>query len=535
MNPLDPTAEQLANRTRDAAVGGAQNNATDVQGRPVYVGNPDLNPQFMYGAPKPAAVPPTTTSYRSMAEANAALDPITGRPREINRPIAEPAPAPAESEQQIADRKRAAAQAEIDALNKYYDSLVGEQTRVGEERTRGTSSVSVLSGLAGSTEANVAAEKTSALNARDIEKINAERAVRITGVLSKIRAEAVEEAKQARLESRQSAQDILANREKAQANAVASLTTLAAAGTTLDGLRNTDPVSYEKLVRDVGGEAMAKSILFAGRPKNTLVGTPQIFGNQVFQAYTTPDGQTKYEAVDLPAGVNVAGVQSIEKTDNGLFIIKKDGTWSKIEGSGKTPTSTTGSLAGFPEDIQAAAQSILDGKSKLNEYPQAKRLQINQAMSKVYTASGGNELAQGAYDSALNLANHVGFNDAVGAKGGAYLFGIKDEPVAGTDAAGFIAELNKLKANLKLVNIKYLKGTGALSDAEGQTLENASTSLDPSLPQTDFTKELKRVTDILRKTTGVNTTQADDTVVVPPTEVPEGYYQASDGLFYPKQ
>ena len=177
--------------------------------------------------------------------------------------------------------------------------------------------------------------------------------------------------------------------------------------------------------------------------------------------------------------------------------------------SGATPSITsTNTLGSYPEDIQAAAQSILDGKSKLNEYPSAKRLQINEAMSKVYTAEGGNELAQGAYDSIVALEKHSGFGGAIGAKGFSSLFGLKGKPMEGTAAAGFLKELDKLKANIKLVNIKYLKGTGALSDAEGATLENAGTSLDPALPEGDFTKELARVKAALLKANNVTQTGA---------------------------
>lgn len=176
---------------------------------------------------------------------------------------------------------------------------------------------------------------------------------------------------------------------------------------------------------------------------------------------------------------------------------KNDGT----NPTGVTPTT----LAGFPPDIQAAAQSIFDGKSKLNEYPSAKRLQINQALSKIYTATGGNELAQGAYSAILLLEKHPGMAGAIGAKGPTSLFGVFSKPIEGSQAAGFLKALDTLKANIKLVNIKYLKGTGALSDAEGKTLEDAGTSLDPALPEAQFKQELARVKAALLKANNIDT------------------------------
>lgn len=197
---------------------------------------------------------------------------------------------------------------------------------------------------------------------------------------------------------------------------------------------------------------------------------------------------------------------------------------------GTTPSSSV-TLSGFPADIQAAAQSIFDGKSKLNEYPSAKRLQINQAMSKLYTAEGGNELAQGAYNSILTLETHPGFNGAIGAKGLSSLFGLKSKPVEGTQAAGFLKQLETLKANIKLVNIKYLKGTGALSDAEGKTLEDAGTSLDPSLPEEDFKKELARVKAVLLKANNIAQKTTEISVTDPNGGVHKFPDQASADAF----
>jgi hypothetical protein len=169
--------------------------------------------------------------------------------------------------------------------------------------------------------------------------------------------------------------------------------------------------------------------------------------------------------------------------------------------SGVAPTAGTGTgLAGVPADIQSAAQSIFDGKSKLNEYPSGMRLQINQAFSKLYSATGGNELAQGAYDAVNTLEKHPGFGGAIGTN---WLFGF-GKNISGSASAGFLAELDKLKANIKLINIKYLKGTGALSDAEGATLENAGTSLNPQIPEADFKSELTRIKKILLKSNNID-------------------------------
>ena len=195
--------------------------------------------------------------------------------------------------------------------------------------------------------------------------------------------------------------------------------------------------------------------------------------------FTLSEGQARYDS-------------------KGNLVASRGKTYAPKEGTGAYVAG-----AEVPEDIKLAAESIYNGRSKLNEYPSAKRLAINAYMNSLYTAEGGNELAQVTYDAIKELETHPGFGGAIGAKGISSFFGIKGTPVGGTDAAGFLAKLDQLKASIKLVNIKYLKGTGALSDAEGKTLEDAGTSLNPSLPETDFTKEMQRVKKALEKANNI--------------------------------
>lgn len=185
----------------------------------------------------------------------------------------------------------------------------------------------------------------------------------------------------------------------------------------------------------------------------------------------------------------------------GNMIASRAKTYKGGSGGGTGSVSASAVFSSFPADIQSAAQSIIDGKSKLNEYPSAKRLQINAAMSKLYTAEGGNELAQGAYDAITELETNPGFRSAIGSN---RLLGA-GKKIQGSKSAGYLGELDRLKANLKLVNIKYLKGTGAISDAEGKTLEDASTSLSERLPEKQFKAELARVKAALLKASNIST------------------------------
>lgn len=63
----------------------------------------------------------------------------------------------------------------------------------------------------------------------------------------------------------------------------------------------------------------------------------------------------------------------------------------------------------------------------------------------------------------------------------------------GTSARDFVAKFDELKAVLALDNISKLKGTGSLSDKEGEMLANAASSLRRNISEGAFVEELKRL------------------------------------------
>lgn len=318
--PINPTPEQLQNRANASS-----DTSTTLEQDSAKAANQGKAGYDVLGNPIPGYTAPSTGSTASPY---------------YSRLGPEPTPVVAKTSDQIQEDKLKAAQGLIDNTNKMYDSEIASQTTVNEGRVRGNNAISALTGLSGSTEANVTSDKVNTANQKELDAINQQRAVAIGGILSKISDSAVAEAKQSRDEARQSAQDIQDYRLKAQTDAVSHLTELSkvGSGTTIEGLKSAlPPDEYDYLVKNAGGEDAVKAILFNSRPKSTVLGTPQVFGNQMFQAYTAPDGTVKYESVPLPVGVSPAGIQSIEKTDKGVFIINKDGTWKTIPNSGANP------------------------------------------------------------------------------------------------------------------------------------------------------------------------------------------------------
>jgi hypothetical protein len=94
--------------------------------------------------------------------------------------------------------------------------------------------------------------------------------------------------------------------------------------------------------------------------------------------------------------------------------------------------------------------------------------------------------AQTAIDSIDQLLVHPGRISGTGAS--SFLSNIP-----GTDARGFQAQLETFKAQTFIPMVSALKGMGALSDAEGKKLSAAVGALDPSMPEAEFEKELRKV------------------------------------------
>ena len=94
--------------------------------------------------------------------------------------------------------------------------------------------------------------------------------------------------------------------------------------------------------------------------------------------------------------------------------------------------------------------------------------------------------------------------------------------VPGTDARGFQAQLETFKAQTFIPMVSALKGMGALSDAEGKKLSSAVGALDPSMPEAEFEKELKRVAKTLHqkaRAAGLNVVMpefGDEVIELPP-------------------
>jgi hypothetical protein len=103
------------------------------------------------------------------------------------------------------------------------------------------------------------------------------------------------------------------------------------------------------------------------------------------------------------------------------------------------------------------------------------------------------EKGQSMLQAAKSLRSHKGLGSFTGARIGNpdYALGVANEPVAGTQAADAASYFNQLKSLFTLDNIGLLKGV--LSDTDMKILQQAATSLNPSMRDETFAAELDNV------------------------------------------
>jgi hypothetical protein len=74
-------------------------------------------------------------------------------------------------------------------------------------------------------------------------------------------------------------------------------------------------------------------------------------------------------------------------------------------------------------------------------------------------------------------------------------------PASGTPEADFAQQFESLKAKVTLPNLKMMKGMGALSDAEGKRIENASLVASRATSEQEFVRAIKEIEDTLKAAT----------------------------------
>lgn len=462
-------------------------------------GNPYTVDVAQTPAPAPVATPEKTAGqiYDFGAEdplLAAALNERTQSARESGNEVID--------EEQIRADKLAEMQAEIDAQNAIYADKLRVAKVQGRGRLGTSTAIQGRRGLLGSDFGNAQTDTVENSNADIENSLQNELAVKIAKITSDARTNADTE--------------IAAKRAAKEAGLNDYLTYLQGDKTRKE--ENTTKVINALIAQGVDPSTMdAKSLEAVA--KGYGIKASDIKTAYQLQSYTSKKAKDDAEAkrkADVEDAIAKKGVETIADGAMGYRFNRATNEYELVANNPKGSGTGAGNVLGISPEAQSWADLIMEGRATIANVPSAFRTQVAKALNATKQTEGG--LAQGMYDAIVTLEGHPGFKSAVGTNA---LLGF-GKGINGTQSAGFLKELDTLKANLKLVNIKYLKGTGAISDAEGRTLENASTSLDPSLPEAQFNRELQRVKAILLKTRGDEINQNPEYAPAKQVEYPIG-------------
>jgi len=248
------------------------------------------------------------------------------KPERVSRyssSISEPAVTQPKSVEDIQAEFMRSAQSEINALKDYENTLLQEQSVINQKNDRSTSSVNTLTGLAGSTEANIQQQQTTAKGQQANQKIQREVNLQIQSLLGNVRRSAVEEARAQRQEARLDEETRLKNRTARQAEAVSQLTNLAAGGVTYEGLKQGDPESFQHLANSFGGEEALRGAFVLNTPQDAILDKKLVGSTYVISKQNPLTGKVTVETVDIP-GLPPDYSSSVDLGDRIMFFDPSD-------------------------------------------------------------------------------------------------------------------------------------------------------------------------------------------------------------------
>ncbi len=213
---------------------------------------------------------------------------------------------------------------------------------------------------------------------------------------------------------------------------------------------------------------------------------------------------------------------------------------SALSASGSGPY-----VVGANPVVDAWAQRIYDGTAKITDIP-SKQAALRNAVTVALNSNGNQSngkpttsaLGVQALSTATDLMDKFNRGAGTSAVGGSRaLGGALFANVPGTDPANFANDFNTLKSQLSLDAVKYLKGQGAVSDAERALLASAVTKLNLSQSDSEFKTTLQGIIDTLQggivdsgsTDTGFNVTDPDGGVHSFPTQAAADEFKKAIG------
>jgi hypothetical protein len=127
--------------------------------------------------------------------------------------------------------------------------------------------------------------------------------------------------------------------------------------------------------------------------------------------------------------------------------------------------------------------------------------QVTELNSKIKDAQTKKQMALDEIASTRSMINdmlsHPGFSGSVGAKNSSYLFGLKQEPIAGTAEADFYPYIQQIKGGAFLKAFERIRGGGSISEIEGEKATDAIIRSQTSQSEEGFKKSMNDFLSII--------------------------------------
>lgn len=271
-------------------------------------------------------------------------------------------------------------QSQIDQIKSSYVGILANEKNRGENRSGQTRAINARSGVLGQDFGNAAAEKTNTLNDENMKAIEAERDLKIVGILSKVNADAEAKVQNEKNRAAKNSEDYLSYLKTSQESSRANALGLARAGMDVEKLTDDE---YNKLIETTGFSPQElKDYFVLNKPADKEL-TSGTVGNRYYSVSQDPiTGQKKTSYVELPFAVPEE--YTTQKLDDGtvLFVPKKIDPTKKLDeqilsygvhAKPVTPKSSTvkdvvsGTLTVPAADINEGIQKLNSSKNEGDE------------------------------------------------------------------------------------------------------------------------------------------------------------------------
>lgn len=215
------------------------------------------------------------------------------------------------------------------------------------------------------------------------------------------------------------------------------------------------------------------------------------------------DAKQKQDQADADNKAKLAQMAQQHQYD---LELKQTPTASESAASALASSGQGPYVVGANPVVDAWAQRIYDGTSKITDIPASDK-GLRNAVTVALNANGNqpngksttSALGVQALSTAKDLMNKMTSGSGTTAVGGSRaLGGALFANIPGTAPANFSNDFNTLKSQLSLDAVKYLKGQGAVSDAERALLAAAVTKLNLSQSDDEFKTTLQGIIDTLK-------------------------------------